>query len=89
MRLQGEPYDGRLDLGFRGPRQGEAAAKGGGRAQAVSPENRGDLIRGVSRVRKHLASHVETMRNREPGGASKKAAQLMSAELTGVEAKME
>ena len=32
---------------------------------------------------------METMRNREQGGASQKAAQLMSAELTGVYAKME
>ena len=43
----------------------------------------------VSRVRIDLASQVETLRNREPRGASKKAAQLMSTELMGVEEKME
>ena len=86
---QGEPYDGRPDLGIRGPRQGEAAVEGGGGAQAVSPESRGNLSRGVSRVTRDLASHVETMRNREPEGASLTDAQLMSADLTGVEAKME
>ena len=36
-----------------------------------------------------MASHVQTIKDREPGGTSQKAAQIMGTELTCVEAKME
>ena len=88
MRPKAKPYDCRPSLGVRGPCKGAETAEGREGAQAVSPESRDVRSRGFFRVRRDLASHVETMRNREPEGASQKAAQLMSPELTGVEAKV-
>ena len=89
LQSQGEPFYGRPDPSARDPDQGGAAAAGGGGAQALSPESRGDIGGEVSRVRRDFASYVKTMRNREPGGTSQKAAQIMGAQLTSMESKIE
>ena len=68
------PHSNQPNLGTRSPTQQAAADAGGGWVLGVSPETRGDRSRGVARVRRDLESHVQTIKDRLPGGASQKAA---------------
>ena len=86
---QDEPYGKQPSPGTRGTNQELAAAAGGGGAQGGSPETRGDISRGVARIRRDLALQVPTIKDRVPGGTSQRATQIMGTELTSVEAKME
>ena len=88
-RPQGKTCGNQPDPVTRGPNQGAAFTADKGGMQDVVPQARDERSRRVTNVRRDLASHIQTMKNRDRGGTSRKASLGMGAQLMSVEAEMD